>query len=112
MLFRSIAENEFEFLLQAIEFLAEHGAKFLSLYKLDWHSGAWKHTADQAHPSLFDSIGFDQPTLTRDENTEPDFMGYLEFARTLANQLETRAQSIPPEMIPAELEAELVYFRV
>jgi selenocysteine lyase/cysteine desulfurase len=102
-----ISENEFEFLLEAIEFVAEHGAKFLSLYELDWHSGAWKHMADQAHPSLFD-----QPALATDKNTEPDFAGYLGFARTLANQLETRAQPVPPEMIPAELEAELVYFRV
>ena len=102
-----ISETEFEFLLQAIEFVADHGAKFLSLYELDWHSGAWKHMADQAHPSLFD-----QPVLARDENAEPDFAGYLEFARNLASELEPRDQPVPPDAIPAELEAELVYFRV
>ena len=107
-----ISEAEFEFLLQAIEFVAEHGSRFLSLYQLDWHSGAWRHSADHAHPSLFNSIGFDQPALARDQNAEADFAGYLEFARTLAGELETRAQPIPPDAIPPELEAELVYFRV
>jgi selenocysteine lyase/cysteine desulfurase len=102
-----ISEAEFEFLLQAIEFVAEHGSRFLSLYELDWHSGAWKHMADRAHPSLFD-----QPALARDENAEPDFVGYLEFARHLAGELEIRAQAVPPDLIPPELEAELVYFRV
>jgi hypothetical protein len=66
-----------------------------------------KHAADQTHPSLFDPI-----KLVRDHNSEPDYAGYLGFARTLASELTVRPQPTPPAVIPSELEAELVYFRV
>ncbi len=40
-----VDEPEFEFLLSAIEFLAEEGDAFLPLYDFDWHSGAWRYAA-------------------------------------------------------------------
>ena len=101
-----IAEAEFEFLLSSIEFIAEHGEKFLSLYELDWHTGAWKHAKDAAHPSLFDPL-----PIPRANGPVPH-QEYLEQAHALAASLEPRADATPPEMIPADIEAELVYFRV
>lgn len=37
---------EFEYILEAIEFVAEHGASFLSLYNFDVRTGAWEHKHD------------------------------------------------------------------
>ena len=101
-----ISEEEFEFLLAAVEFVAEHGERFLSLYELDWHSGAWKHAQDAAHPSLFDPV-----PVPRESGPVP-YAAYLEQARALAAALESRADAVPAGPIPAGIEAELVYFRV
>ena len=47
-----IEPAEFEFLLDAIEFIAEHGERFIPEYECDWHSGAWRHRRDKAQPDL------------------------------------------------------------
>jgi selenocysteine lyase/cysteine desulfurase len=47
-----IKSDEFEFLLDAIEFIADHGERFIAKYKCDWHSGAWRHRHDEVPPSL------------------------------------------------------------
>jgi selenocysteine lyase/cysteine desulfurase len=47
-----IEPAEFEFLMHAIEFIANHGARFISEYECDWHSGAWHHRHDEAQPDL------------------------------------------------------------
>jgi selenocysteine lyase/cysteine desulfurase len=47
-----IEPEEFEFLLDAIEFIADHGERFIAEYECDWHSGAWRHRHDQAQPDL------------------------------------------------------------
>lgn len=35
--------DEVEFLLQAVEFLADHGEAFIPLYRLGWKDGIWHH---------------------------------------------------------------------
>jgi selenocysteine lyase/cysteine desulfurase len=47
-----IEPEEFEFLLDAIEFIAEHGERFIREYECDWQSGAWRHHHDEAKPDL------------------------------------------------------------
>ena len=49
-----IEPAEFEFLQHAIEFIAEHGARFIPLYRCDWQTGAWHHPLDQAQPGLLE----------------------------------------------------------
>lgn len=36
-------EDDLEFLLRAIEFVADHGEMFVPLYRLDWRDGVWRH---------------------------------------------------------------------
>jgi selenocysteine lyase/cysteine desulfurase len=43
---------EFEFLQSAIEFIAEHGERFIAQYRCDWQAGAWFHPRDEAQPGL------------------------------------------------------------
>jgi selenocysteine lyase/cysteine desulfurase len=47
-----IEPAEFEFLQAAIEFIADHGERFVRQYRCDWHTGAWHHALDQAQPGL------------------------------------------------------------
>ncbi len=37
---------ELQYLLTAIEFVAEHGEKFVPTYTFDWRTGAWSHITD------------------------------------------------------------------
>lgn len=43
-----IDEDEFTFMLDAIAFVAEHGAAFVPLYRFDWRTGAWRHHDEAA----------------------------------------------------------------
>jgi selenocysteine lyase/cysteine desulfurase len=104
-----IADDEFEFLISALEFVADHGAKFVPLYDLDWHSGAWKHASDKPHPSLFQSLEFVDPASSSTE--APPFQAYLEHARKLAQNLpEPSERPIPPD-VSQQVSDELVFFR-
>ena len=47
-----IEPAEFEFLQAAIEFIADHGERFVAEYRCDWHSGAWQHPLDTPQPDL------------------------------------------------------------
>lgn len=51
-----IEADEFEFLLDAIEFIADHGASFVAQYECDWHSGAWRHRHDRGQPDLLTMV--------------------------------------------------------
>jgi len=37
------SEADLDFMLSAIEFVAEHGRDFVPAYRLDWRSGVWRH---------------------------------------------------------------------
>lgn len=99
-----ISEEEFEFLLDAVEFVAEYGDRFLPFYAFDWHSGAWRHNKAPEHPSLFD---LPAPT------TEPEPAKYKEYlleARTIASTLPQHDNQAVPGDIPAEVAPDLVFF--
>ncbi|MGE0322033.1 MAG: aminotransferase class V-fold PLP-dependent enzyme [Polyangiaceae bacterium] len=42
---------DLEFLLSAIEFVADHGETFVPLYRLNWRDGVWRHT-EQPVPDI------------------------------------------------------------
>lgn len=104
-----VCEAEFEFLLSAIEFIAEHGAKFVPLYDLDWHTGAWHHASDKPHPSLFSPLEA-REALAPNEGPAP-FERYLQEALALASSLpEPHERPIPPD-VSKQVSDELVFFR-
>src|SRR5215470_9159156 len=37
------SEADLEFILRAVEFVADHGQDFVSAYELDWRDGVWRH---------------------------------------------------------------------
>lgn len=99
-----IGEDEFGFLLGAIEFVAAHGNRFLALYDLNWQTGAWRHRDATGHPSLFDL-----PRVGEEAGPVP-YARYLEEARRAADALGERPERARPAAVPEQVAAELVFF--
>jgi selenocysteine lyase/cysteine desulfurase len=99
-----ISDEEFAFLLDAIEFIAAYGERFLSLYDFDWQTGAWRHRDAEGQPSLFDL-----PVVVEEAGPAP-YRRYLDEARRLAECLGPHGERSRPATIPEQVAAELVFF--
>ncbi|AWT36936.1 aminotransferase [Deinococcus arenae] len=94
-------DEEVEFLLDAIEFVAEFGERFVALYAFDWESGAWTHPADAAPMDLF---GDARPQTAADA---VPYASYLREARTLAADLSPAGEG---RAVPPHVPEDLVFF--
>ncbi|UBV42519.1 aminotransferase class V-fold PLP-dependent enzyme [Deinococcus taeanensis] len=94
-------DDEVEFLLAAVEFVAEYGERFVAQYTFDWMSGAWTHPGDRAPLDLFGEL---RPA--RAVGPVP-YAAYLEEARTLAERLGPAGEG---RAVPAHVPADLVFF--
>lgn len=103
----ALDEETFAFLLAAVEFVAEHGARFVPLYRLDWRSGAWTYRkGDPELPCGFDTRNW--PVVTRSSRSAAeDHADYLEQARTLAAELTPKRRR---GRLPDGLDPEVVGF--
>lgn len=95
------SDAEVDFLLTAVEFVAEYGARFLPLYDFDWMSGAWTHARDEAPLDLF---GEQRP---RTGEGEVPYAAYLDEARRIVDTLPAAGERRP---VPAHVPADLVFF--
>ncbi|ABS27603.1 aminotransferase class V-fold PLP-dependent enzyme [Anaeromyxobacter sp. Fw109-5] len=98
---------EVDFLLSAIELLAEEGEAFVPLYRLGWMDGTWRRAAgappepcpvDLRVGSLADLAApgaAPEPPLS-DEEADALRTGYLAEARRLAGELRARWAAAPP----------------
>jgi selenocysteine lyase/cysteine desulfurase len=41
------SEADVEYVLRAVEFVADHGRAFLPVYRLDWRDGVWRHVENE-----------------------------------------------------------------
>ena len=93
-----ISETVFEYLVDAVRFVADEGARFLPLYRFNERSGLWHHRegARQAPLSL-DDVSYESGQLTSPGAvpvvSESALAGYLAEAHRLAAAL---AESPPP----------------
>lgn len=106
----SADEAEFEFILAAIEFLAEHGEAFLPLYDFDWRSGGWRHVAGEraAAAVAAGAAGSDfapeawEPVMHAGPSREADYAAYLAEASALAAELSATPPSAPDRRTRAD----------
>ena len=93
---------EFDFLLQAIEFIAEHGQRFMPLYRFDWSTGAWQHPRDASQPDLAELAAW-PPACTGSAEAAPSFQDCLRAAHAMLSALpgSSAVHSPRPRDVPA-----------
>ena len=106
---------EFEFLQAAIEFIADHGERFMAQYRFDWRSGAWSHPLDVAQPDLLalaSHIGRPHSAVlaTPSEAALASHRDCLAHAYALLASLPEPASAPMPRSRPPGLPAALVSF--
>jgi selenocysteine lyase/cysteine desulfurase len=90
------SERDVDFLLSAVEFVADHGAAFLPRYELSWREGAWtpldwkepESPAMLTEAALFGARGVAwSPSALTDEEIAEERARYLREARQWADRL-------------------------
>ena len=104
-------EAEVDFLLSAVEFLADRGEAFVPLYRLGWRDGLWHHLGGEPadpEPLRLDAAALLEAAAGRDPwpaletpgLSEAEAAGWrarsLEEAVRLADALEERWRAAPP----------------
>jgi len=103
------SDAEIEFVLRAIEFVAERGDLFLPLYRLSWREGLWQHlerpmrdvmpielTAEALCQAAERFNGAPQSWAPPDRDLDRERARYLEEAESLAALLEARFRRHAP----------------
>lgn len=106
-----MSEEEFEFILVAIEFIAIYGQRFLPLYHFSWRSGAWTFKKTAVGDGLSNVLSGLSAlrSMIKEEDALHQFAGYLESARHIARFL----PKLPAKRkIPEDIDIDHVPFRV
>lgn len=120
--------TEVEFILEALEFLASYGQRFLPLYHFNWKTGDWtfrENILKNVRGLEFSSMqhirgGIDDINTTPNKEKESDakssstsiehkYTTYLETANNIARCL---PKSPPQRRIPKKIDPNLVTFRI
>lgn len=121
--------EEVEFLLSAIELVADHGEAFLPLYRLSWADGIWRHVAGEPPDPAPARVTLDAVRSAALREAAPAFppeeplsegdaavlrRRYLEEAARLARELRVAQAARPPAWNPPTGDSfvdGLVWFR-
>jgi selenocysteine lyase/cysteine desulfurase len=98
-----MSETVVDYLIDAVHFVADHGWKFLPLYRFDPVSGLWRHSRAVEEPS----VGLDElERETRSTAPESVLPGNFDRVRRLVDELEADppAPTPAPLRLPAEFE--------
>ena len=104
---------EAQFIMEAVEFIAEFGDRFLQLYDFDQYTGIWRHNKarpQQSDFSLDEALALKLQPQAEDQPLDPPqrealYRDYLREARELAESLpEGDYHSLFPSIPDAELE--------
>jgi selenocysteine lyase/cysteine desulfurase len=105
-----IEPAEFEFLQDAIEFIADHGERFIAEYRCEWHTGTWHHPFDEPQPDLLTLAA--QPAQpapcglaprAAQPNTYRDCMARAHAVLAALSTAAPTARRLPPRGLPAAL---------
>jgi hypothetical protein len=101
-----------DYLVDAVLFLADHGARFLPRYRFDLESGAWEHADEPPAPGS--TVGLAEALAAEPLVEIPVVDREREYAACLA-EARRLAEETPPAEPAANLpgiDPELTYFRV
>ena len=100
-----ISETVLGYLIEAIDFLADHAWKLLPLYRFDADSGLWHHRdGPRFSPVTLDDLRLPGKAEWQ-RAPESVLPGYLQAARRLVEQMEAAPPvSVPRLDLPAEFE--------
>lgn len=121
------SEEDLEYILSAIEFVADHGLEFVPLYELSWADGVWRHiehpqpdvppielTVAAVEEAAQGFAAGDHESPMSERQIEAERERYVSTARALATSLHERWEREPPRWNPPtglhEVD-ELVWFR-
>jgi selenocysteine lyase/cysteine desulfurase len=104
-----ISEAVFEFMLQAVEFVADHGWRLLPDYSFDPPTGLWRNRSGLATPPMsLDDIRYSNGSMTYEQKrrveTEDNLPLYLEAARRIVDESDRRGRSEPELEVSADFE--------
>jgi selenocysteine lyase/cysteine desulfurase len=121
------SEEDVDFILTAVEFVADHGLDFVPVYRLGWDDGVWRHaekpvpdvmplelTVDALFESAQSFAAGDYEAPLSDRQLAVERASYLREARQIATELHARWEKAPPKWNPPTGDAEvdaLVWFR-
>jgi selenocysteine lyase/cysteine desulfurase/CRP-like cAMP-binding protein len=103
-----VSQTVFDYIVEAVHLLADHGWKLLPLYRFDPNSGLWHHESGRPRPPLtLHDVSFASGTLEfrGPRATEPEsaLARYLDEARRIIREIEAGAElPVPhdPKMTP------------
>lgn len=94
-------DEEVDFLLSAMEFVAQYGERFVPQYDFNWNTGAWTHPADGQAPNLFGEI------RVKSEGGLVPYTAYIAEAKRIAEVLGPVGERRP---IPDHVPRDMVFF--
>ncbi|XP_054821083.1 uncharacterized protein LOC129319981 [Prosopis cineraria] len=104
-----MSEEDFEFILRAMEFIADYGQRFLPLYTFNMRNGSWRPKTEELGKLAKQDEGNFCIQFLEKEGTTRRNESYLEAAMYMANRLpKFPAQSI----VPGNMDPSVLYFRV
>ncbi|RCV27193.1 hypothetical protein SETIT_5G305200v2 [Setaria italica] len=110
--------EEAEFVLDAVDFVASFGHRFLPLYTFDWKTGDWQYDPSCARGLVPNSVGSNSAAPSGRVKAEYGYQSeYMGLAHRLADSLATTcscldSSSSRARRIPKSLDPHLVYFVV
>jgi selenocysteine lyase/cysteine desulfurase len=104
-----ISETVFDYIVEAVDFLAEHAWKLLPLYTFDPYTGLWHHRDGMREPPLsLDGLSWaaGTPRGAPDAAPESALPGYLDEARRILAGIEASLPSpgLPTPFVSDEFE--------
>lgn len=103
------AEEDIEYMLSAIEFVADHGRAFLPEYRLGWLDGVWRHiarpmadvmpielTVDALYEAAQSFAAGDHEAPMSNAQLRAERKRYLDEAHERAKVLEAQQAALPP----------------
>lgn len=108
------SEEDTEFILSAIEFVADHGKQFVPEYRLSWLDGVWRHidrpmtdvkpielTVDALVEAAQSFAAGDHEQPMSNSQLRAERKRYFEEAKVQAQRLEARWKETPPKWNPS-----------